>query len=141
MALHNIFRFVYLNTYSFLLMVCGIAVAAFPLRKVSMWLAIPQIIVSLVFFWHSAQLFSTWKDKKIKYGILLAKNKDGFRPETFKVFMQAPCGRLLVKSVLKDLEIKGKYKELFVYKEPFFVALKNGCKPVQTKIYIKEVNA
>ena len=122
-------------------MVCGIAVLAFPLHRGSMWLAIPQIIVSLVFFWHSAQLFSTWKDKKIKYGILLAKNKEGFRPETFKIFMQAPCGRLLVKSVLKDLDIKRKYKELLVYKEPFFVALKNGCKPIQTKIYIKEVNA
>ena len=141
MALRKIARFIYLNTYAFLLMVCGIATAVLPLRKVTPLLLIPQIIVSFVLFYYSTQLFSTWKDKKIKYGILLAKNKEGFRPETFKIFMQAPCGMLLVKSVLKDLEIKGKYKELLVYKEPFFVALKNGCKPVQTKIYIKEVNA
>ena len=138
MALRKIVRFIYLNTYAFLLMVCGIAMAVLPLRKATPLLLIPQIIVSFVFFYYSAQLFSTWKDKKIKYSILLAKNKDGFRPESFKIFMQAPCGRLLTKAVLSDLDLKDRYKELLVYKEPFWTSLKKGCKPVETKIYINE---
>ena len=52
--------------------------------------------------------------------------------------MQAPCGRLLTKAVLKDLNLKEKYKELLVYKEPFFVSLKKGCQKQETKIYVNE---
>lgn len=138
MALRKAVRFIYLNAYSFFLVICGIAVVALPLRKVSLWLLVPQIILSFVFFYHSAQLFATWKDKKIKYSILLAKNKSIFKAESFKIFMQAPCGRLLTKAVLSDLDLKDRYKELLVYKEPFWTSLKKGCKPVETKIYINE---
>lgn len=141
MELHNILRFIYLNAYSFLLMICAVVVVALPLRKVSPLLLIPQIIISFLFFYYSVKLFSTWKDKKIKYRILLAKNKDGFRSESFKIFMQAPCGRLLTKAVLKDMGLKGKYKELLLYKEPFLVSLKNNFKPIRTRIYINEVEA
>lgn len=68
----------------------------------------------------------------------MGKNKNEFRPDSFQVFMQAPCGRLLTKTVLKDLNLKEKYKELLVYKEPFFVSLKKGCQKQETKIYINE---
>ena len=141
MALHKIFRFIYLNTYAFLLMICGCAAAVLPLRKVSAWLLIPQIIVSLVFFQYAARLFSTWKDKKVKYRILYAKNKDEFKPETFKIFMQAPCGRLLTKAVLRDVGLQRRYRELLVYKEPFFVSLKTECTPTRTRIYLHETEA
>lgn len=138
-ALRKILRFIYLNGYSFLLMICAVAVVLLPLRKVSPLLLFPQIIASFLFFYHSVKLFSTWKDKKTKYRILLAKNKGGFSPESFKIFMQAPCGRLLTKAVLKDLGLKGRYKDLLLYKEPFLVSLKNNFKPVRTRIYINEV--
>jgi hypothetical protein len=52
--------------------------------------------------------------------------------------MQAPCGRLLTKAVLKDLRLKEKYKELLVYKKPFFVSVKNNLKTQKTVIYINE---
>lgn len=111
-----------------------------PLFKVSKWLLIPQIILSLFFIKQAGNLFSTWKDKKIKYKILLERNKNEFRADTFKVFMQAPCGRLLTKSVLKDLGIQDKYKELLVYKDPFIVSMKKNClsSSQETKIYINE---
>lgn len=120
--------------------VCGIIFILIPLYKVSKWLLIPQIILSLFFLKQSGKLFSTWKDKKLKYKILIEKNKKEFRPDTFKVFMQAPCGRLLTKIVLKDLGIREKYKELLVYKEPFIVSIKKGCLPSSQKtiIYINE---
>ena len=82
-----------------------------PLYKVSFLLLIPQITVSILFLKPSAELFSTWKDKQKKYQILIGKNKKEFRPESFEIFMKAPCGRLLTKSVLKDLGYKDKYKE------------------------------
>ena len=136
--MNKIFKFIYLNTYSFLLLFCGIISILLPIYKVSKIFFIPQVIVFFIFFYYSVKLFSTYKDKLIKYDILLKKNKDEFRPETFKIFMQAPCGRLVTKSVLQDLNQKDKYKELLIYKEPFFVSVKNNFKPTKTSIYINE---
>lgn len=136
--MYKFFRFIYLNTYSFLLLFCGIIVILVPLYKLSLWLLIPQILACFIFIKQAMKLLSTWKDKKIKYQILIGKNKNEFRPDSFQVFMQAPCGRLLTKAVLKDLNLKEKYKELLVYKEPFFVSLKKGCQKQETKIYVNE---
>ena len=109
-----------------------------PLFKVSKPLIIPQVLIALLFIKQAAQLFSTWKDKKIKYEILIGKNKNGFRLDSFKIFMQAPCGRLLVKAVLKDLGLTARYSELLVYKESFPGSVKNGCVNQEAKIYINE---
>lgn len=136
--MHKFFRFLYLNTYSFFLLFCGIITVLIPLFKVSKPLIIPQVLIALLFIKQAAQLFSTWKDKKIKYEILIGKNKNGFRPDSFKIFMQAPCGRLLAKAVLKDLGLKQEYKNLLVYREPLSVSIKNGCISQETKIYINE---
>ncbi len=136
--MHKFFRFVYLNTYSFLLLFCGLAIIIIPLYKVSFLLLIPQITVSILFLKPSAELFSTWKDKQKKYQILIGKNKKEFRPESFEIFMKAPCGRLLTKSVLKDLGYKDKYKELCIYKDPLFISIKNNCKSQKTTVYINK---
>lgn len=99
---------------------------------------IPQVIIAFLCLKQAVRLFSTWKDKKIKYEILIGKNKNGFRSDSFKIFMQAPCGRLLVKAVLKDLGLTARYSELLVYKESFSVSVKNGCVNQEAKIYINE---
>ena len=52
--------------------------------------------------------------------------------------MQAPCGRLLTKAVLKDLGMREKYEELLIYKEPLLVSMKKACEKTETKIYINE---
>lgn len=138
--MHRFFRYLYLNTYSFLLLICGIIVALIPFYKISKWLIIPQLAVSLFFVMKSMKLFSTWQDKKIKYKILVEKNKNEFHPETFKIFMQAPCGVLLTKVVLKDLGLKERYSEVKIYKKTFFDFIKDGCanKNQKTKIYINK---
>ena len=136
--MYKFFRFLYLNTYSFLLLFCGLFTVLIPLFRISKWLIIPQLIVSLFCLKQAAHLFLTWKDKKIKYEILMGKNKNEFRPDSFKIFMQAPCGRLLTKAVLKDLGLSNKYKELLIYKEPLIISIKNGCIKQETKIYINE---
>ena len=138
MVMHKFIRFAYLNTYSFLLLICGAIPAVIPLYRISMLLLLLQISGSLLLFYSSVKLFSTWRDKKIKYEVLLAKNRNGFRQESFKVFMQAPCGRLLTKAVLADLGLKDKYRELLAYKEPFFDSVKNGFKTTRTRIYMNE---
>lgn len=136
--MHKFFRFIYLNTYAFLLLLGGLVIILVPLYKVSNLLLIPQIILSILFFNLSLKLFSTWNDKKIKYKILIGKNRVQFRPDSFELFMKAPCGRLLTKSVLRDLGLFDKYKELLVYKDPLFVSICEGCRRSETKIYINE---
>jgi hypothetical protein len=136
--MNKLFKFFYLNTYSFLLLLCGIIFILVPLHKVSKIFFIPQVIISIIFFYNSIKLFSSWNDKLIKCEILYKKNKDEFRPESFKIFMEAPCGRLITKSVLRDLNKKDKYKELLIYKEPLITSIKNNFKPAKTSIYINE---
>ncbi len=136
--MHKFFRFIYLNTYAFLLLLGGLVIILVPLYKVSNLLLIPQIILSILFFNLSLKLFSTWNDKKIKYKILIGKNRVQFRPDSFELFMKAPCGRLLTKSVLRDLGLFDKYEELLVYKDPLFVSICEGCRRSETKIYINE---
>ena len=136
--MNKIFKFFYLNTYSFLLLLCGIIIILLPLNKFSNLLIVPQVIIFFVFVYYSCKLFSTYNDKLLKCEILIKKNQNEFRPETFKIFMQAPCGRLVTKTVLRELNIKEKYKELLIYKEPFIVSIKNNFKPIKTTIYINE---
>ena len=83
----------------------------------------------------------------------MAKNKDSFRPDSFKVFMQAPCGRLLVKAVLKDLSLLQKdsnllqndsdflqkYKELLQYKPALSTYIKKSCTREETKVYFYNI--
>ena len=70
--------------------------------------------------------------------LLLKKNSAKFLPESFKLYMKAPCSRLVVKSVLRELGQKRRYRELLVYKDPLWILLKDFCKPVKTTVYIKE---
>ena len=99
-----------------------------------------QVAASLFFVIQAVKLFSAWQDKKIKYKILMERNKNEFHPETFKIFMQAPCGVLLTKVVLKDLNLKERYSEVKIYKKSFFGLIKDGCinKTQETKIYINK---
>ena len=109
-----------------------------PFYKISIWILIPQGIIILFFLITGCNLFSTWDDKKTKIAILLGKNKDEFRQDTFEVFMQAPCGRLVVKTVLADLGKSHEYRNLLKYKKPFFESIKDNCTPSEAIIYINE---
>lgn len=136
--MNRILRFCYLNIYSFLLLFLSFVIIAVPLYKITAWLLVLQIILAIYIFIQSIKLFSSWQDKKLKYKILMGKNKNEFRPETFKAFMQMPCGRLLTKAVLKDLGKKSEYKNLIKYKTPFLKSIKNNFVPEKTVIYINE---
>jgi hypothetical protein len=86
----------------------------------------------------SSHLFSTWPEKKRMMVLLLQKNKHEFRPESFKMYMQAPCSRLLVRSVLGQLGEKRRYRELLAYKEPFLSTIKKTLAPAKFHVYINK---
>ncbi len=134
--MRKITRFIYLNSYAILILICGIIAALLPLYKVSWWFVIPQAVVCLFCLKRAVQLFSTWNDKMNKYDILMRRNRNDFHPNSFKPFMNAPCGRLLVKAVLHDLGISKRYKELLVFRDPFLVSARKNCTPQETSIYI-----
>jgi len=131
-------RFLYLNIYSFLCIIAGILVISLPFYKINKWILIAQGIITLYLLVTGCNLLSTWDDKKKKIAILLGKNKDEFRPDTFEVFMQAPCGRLVVKAVLADLGKSHEYRSLLKLKKPFLESIKDNCTPKETIIYINE---
>ena len=62
------------------------------------------------------QLFSSTNTKIRSYGILMGRNKSIFHADSFGIYMKAPCGRVLVRRVLRDLELRGRYSELKMLK-------------------------
>jgi hypothetical protein len=52
--------------------------------------------------------------------------------------MQAPCGRLVVHQVLRDLHKQDEYPSLRKLQKPLSERLRNNCSPVKTVIYINK---
>jgi hypothetical protein len=121
-----------------LLLLAGILILAAPLYLISPWTLIIQGFIAIKVFQSAAGLFAAWDDKKRKIAVLLGKNKKEFRAETFRPFMQAPCSRLVVKYVLKEIGREDTYKELMKMKRPFIQSMKENCRPVKTVIYVNE---
>jgi hypothetical protein len=135
---NNALRFLFLNIYAFLIIGAGILTLAAPFCRISKWALVIQAIAAVKLFTIAGKLFSAWPDKKLKIAILKKKNRDEFRPDTFGVFMQAPCGRLVARQALKDLRKQGEYKSLLKLRKPLLERLRNNCAPVKTVVYIKE---
>jgi len=131
-------RFLYLNIYSFLIVCAGILTLILPLYLITKWTLIAQGIIAIKLFLISSKLFSTWDTKKREIDLLVKRNKNKFRPDTFEVYMQAPCGRLVVHEALKELNIRGEYKTLLKLQKPFLERLKNNCTTSKTVIFINE---
>ena len=68
----------------------------------------------------------------------MERNAKVFRPDTFSEYMTAPCGRLLVKIVLDDLDSPDKYKLLKMQRKPFIKELKENCTVKEVKVYTIE---
>lgn len=131
-------RFLYLNSYAFLLLLIGGGIAAFPLYRAGWYWVIPQALIAFLCLKVAFRIFSSWDDKKRKYEVLMARNTPALRPDTFREFMQAPCGRLLCKVVLRDLGRYDAYNELKAQEEPLVVQLRKKCKPEKTTLYINK---
>lgn len=133
-------RFLFLNTYAILLLLGGIGFVSISfIINFNWWIFIPCLIAGISCFSGSMKIFRSWKDKKRKYSLLIQRNTPEFTPHSFKEYMKAPCGRLLVILVLKDLGIKGEYRNLWkLFHEPFLKYLKESCRKQQTVVKIYE---
>jgi len=131
-------RFLYLNIYSFLIVCAGILALALPFYLITKWTLVIQAILAIKLFMISGKLFSTWEYKKREIDLLVNRNKSEFRPDTFEVFMQAPCGRLVVREALRDLNMREEYKTLLALQKPLLERLKNNCTPSKTVVFFNE---
>ena len=128
-------RFLYLNIYAFLLLLIGLGIFVLPLYR--HWLGLVfQIVWAIVCVGEAAKILSSWNDKKRKYVVLMERNTPVFRPDTCAEFMKAPCGRLLVRVVLKDLDQTHQYKELKKYERHLWQLSKDDCAPKKTVVYV-----
>ena len=133
-------RFVYLNAYAFLLFIIGVGIAFTPIYKSGhWWLVAAQVVTVFIILKGSVEIFKSWNDKKRKYHVLIERNAETLRPDTFSEYMKAPCGRLLVKIVLKDIDKQNEYKNLKKYKEPFINKLVKTHKPKKSIVYMREI--
>lgn len=127
-------RFLYLNAYAFLLFFMGAGIALIPLYRVGWWAVAVQSVAFIACERGSWKIFSSWKDKKRKYKVLMERNTPEFRPEVFREFMEAPCGRLLVKIVLNDLGRSGEYGTLRKLRPSLKEELKSACVRKKTTV-------
>lgn len=120
----------------------GIGIIFLPLSCLNPYFIYIQILLGIICLKVSLSIFNTWEAKKRRYKKLIDANKDSFKLDSFEEYMKAPCGRLLVKLVLKDLHEMEQYNKLKIYKISWIKTLKNNCKsskPVRTVIYKKNV--
>ena len=127
-------RFLYLNAYAFLLI--GVGISIWFLLFIKSWIVIVICaLTTVICFYYAIHIFSTWYDKKRNYQLLIQRNTNVLRAETFRDFMKAPCGRLLCRIVLEDLNYKDEYKNLKkAYSVPFSMWIKNVCTHEQSVI-------
>lgn len=126
----------YLNIYAFLLLLVGGGIVCISLFYHSTVLLIIEISLAAICIKGAFSILSSWDDKKRKYAVLMQRNSPILRPDTFKEFMSAPCGRLLARIVLKDLNQKNQYKLLKQYKPSLASQIRNCRKTQTTKIII-----
>ncbi|MDR2491319.1 MAG: hypothetical protein LBD20_07955 [Spirochaetaceae bacterium] len=116
----------------------GILALIAPFYLISRWIFVIQAITAIKLFTVAGKLFSTWKDKVKKIDILIKRNQYEFRPDTFDVFMQAPCGKLIVRQALRDLHKQDEYTFLLKTQKPLLERLRNNFMPVKTVIFINQ---
>lgn len=133
-------RFLFLNTYAILLFIGGIGLVSVSFVYFSWWICAICVISGLFCCNRSLRIFRSWKEKKRKYSILMRRNTPRLVPSSFKDYLQAPCGRLLVILVLRDLGQSGEYPRLLkLFREPLTARLKGACHKQQTVVKIYEL--
>lgn len=136
-------RYLYLNSWGLFVVTMAVIVALVPGYKYSYWLVALQFIVVIILAKIGIGILRSWPAKKRKYVILMERNRDDFRPDTFREYMTAPCGILLAKVVLKDLGQEKRYGELKRYRGSLLTQIKQihkGCQRQKTVIRYRPEN-
>lgn len=96
-------RYLYVNLYAWVLLAGAAAIAALPLYLISLWLIIPQGAAVLGMSIFAIKILMQFRHKQREYELLMERNGETLRPDSFWCYADVPCGRLLMWLVLKDL--------------------------------------
>lgn len=131
-------RFVFLNSYAFLLLTIGVGIAFVTYPGLLIWVICCKYIISLFCIASSLKIFFSWESKIRIYNVLMERNKRQFRADTFVEQMQAPCGRLLTLVVLHDIGHPEYYNNLKVFRKSLYSQIsENLHKRTKITIYNK----
>lgn len=112
---------------------------ALPFWLITIYTLIGQVIIGAIPIGFGISLIAGWNDKMRQYKALMERNKNGFRPDTFEIYMDHPCGRKLTHVVLKDLGKSDEYKNLLIYKPTFIEGCVSFFKKPEVKLtYVNE---
>ena len=104
----NVFRFLYLNIFAIFLVVLSILIFLIPINNIV--LNIIRYFYTFLFAVSGIGIFTQWKTRKRRLKILVAKNSNELRLDTFEQYRETLCGLLIADIALRDLKKKEYYK-------------------------------
>ena len=138
MGIQTVPRFVYINTYAFMLLFLCIGIMVISFVFCSGIIFIICLLAGLFCLQMAIKIFSSWPGKIRHYNKLMESNTPVFSPDSFKDYIQAPCGCLLTRVVLKDLGKTYQYSNLCKLRPPLRERIRSACEPHNTVIYIRD---
>jgi len=106
-------RFFRINTWALFLDILAICGISFLLTGMhNLFIFFPVLLAVLCLAFNGIRLHSHYPERLKVLEILLRKNKAELREDTFREFMYAPCGRMLVLEALDTLGYKNRYSEI-----------------------------
>jgi len=103
----NIFRFLYINVFAFILIGISCYIFFIPLNLFIIILKILFVLIPLII---SIGIFCQWKAKNRKLKTLILRNRKIIRVDTFENLRETPCGWVLVDIALRELRKNEIYK-------------------------------
>jgi len=105
----NLLRFIILNSFAFLLAGIGIAVILMP---IDIFIIVFKYIIAIGCLFNAAGIFLKWKKKKIMMDILIRRNLNEIRPDTFRKYRGELCWELVYHYIFYKLRKTEKYRIL-----------------------------
>ncbi len=137
MGIQTVTRYIYINAYAFLLLFLSIGIGVISFIFCEGLLFILCLLPALVCLKLATKIFSSWPGKIRHYNKLMELNTVEFTPDSFKDYIQAPCGSLLTRVVLKDLGKSDQYPKLCKLRLPLLERIRLAYTPRKTVIYIR----
>ena len=138
MTIKTVPRFIFLNAYAFLLVFLCIGITVISFVFCSGVIFAACLFIALICLHMGIKIFATWPGKIKHYNKLMETNSQLFSPDSFKEYIQAPCGSLLTRVVLKDLGKTDQYPNLCKLRLPLRERIRSIYEPHRTVIYIRE---
>jgi len=109
----NIYKFIYLNTYSILLQLIAVVVFIFSLLLNSILIRIFFVSLSLILFFGSIFILAKYQEKKIKINKAIKfYYQNGLIVDYFKYFLVDPCSILVLKYILKIIHQENSFVKI-----------------------------